>query len=128
MSLLDVLRTGVKIADAITKPLQPEVSFERCTGSDGFGTLAYAEGIVPLRAIVEEKQKNVRTSSGELTISSVTVTLLDVDALVAATVGAGVQVQDRITLPDGRTGPILNTGGFVDAGTGRPIATEVYLG
>lgn len=128
MSVLDAVRVGVAIADAVTRPLQPTVSFERCTGWDGEGTLSYAEGVVPLQALVEEKQRNVRTTSGNLTISSVTVTFLDVAALAAATSGAGVQVRDRITLPDGRTGPILNTGGFVDAGTGQPVATEVYLG
>ena len=35
---------------------------------------------------------------------------------------------DKIVLPDGTTGPILDMSGFIDAGTGHPIATEVFLG
>ena len=32
-----------------------------------------------------------------------------------------------ITLPDGSSNAIMAVGGFVDAGTGTPVATEVYL-
>jgi len=53
---------------------------------------------------------------------------LDIAALVAATNGAGIDDHDVIVLPDGTTGPILDMSGFIDAGTGHPIATEVFLG
>jgi hypothetical protein len=40
-----------------------------------------------------------------------------------------VDPRDRITLPDGRTGPIVEiTGGMLNAGTGRPFMTQVTLG
>lgn len=131
MSLLDTLRTGVKIVDDVTKPLQATVSFERYIGSDGYGTLLYAPA-VPLKAIVDWKQKQVRTVSGILSVSRASVMFLDIVALTAATPAgfttAGVSDEDKITLPDGTTGPILDMAGFIDAGTGHPIATEVFLG
>jgi hypothetical protein len=129
MGLLDVIRSGVKIADKVTKPLQATVSYERCTSTnaDGYGAKSYAAA-VPLRAIVDWKQKPVRTQAGTLTVTRATVMLLDVAAVVVATAGAGIGDDDRLTLPDGTTGPILDLGGFLDAGTGQPVATEVMLG
>ena len=129
MSLLDVLRTGVKIADDVTKPLQATVSFQRYTGSDGYGTPTYAAA-VDLKAIVDWKQKQVRTPSGVLSVSRASVMFLDIVALMSATNGEGVNDSDRIVLPSGDTGPILDMSGFIDAdsATGTPVATEVWLG
>lgn len=129
MGLLDALRSGVKLADKVTKPLQPTVSYERCTSTnaDGYGSKSYAAA-TPLRAIVDWQQKPVRTQAGMLTVTRATITLLDVAAIAAATGGAGIGDDDRFTLPDGTTGPILDIGGFIDAGTGHPVASEVMLG
>lgn len=127
MSLLDVVRSGVKIADGITKPLQPSVTYYRYVSSAGDGAETYASG-VSLRAIVEWKQRQVRTSNGVMSVSSSSVMFLDTAALVTATGGEGVNDHDKIVLPDGTTGPILALDGFTDAGTGHPVATTVYLG
>jgi len=129
MGLLDVIRSGVKIADKVTKPLQATVSYERCisTNADGYGAKSYAS-TVPLRAIVDWKQKPVRTQAGTLTVTRATVDLLNIADVVAATGGAGIGDDDRFTLPDGTTGPILDLAGFIDAGTGHPISTTVMLG
>lgn len=127
MSLLDVVRSAVKIADQVTKPLQATVAYSRFTGSDGYGTPIYA-GAVSLRAIVDWKQRQARTSTGILSVSRASVTFLDVAALVTATSGVGIGDEDKIVLPDGTTGPILDMSGFVDAGTGEPVATEVLIG
>lgn len=128
MSLLDVLRTGVKVADQVTKPLQASVTYERRkVRPDGYGTQDYHPAVA-LRAIVDWKQKQLRTPAGVLSVSRAYVMFLDISALNAATVGQGIGDHDRITLPDGTTGPILDMAGFVDAGTGKPLATEVWLG
>ncbi len=63
-----------------------------------------------------------------MSVSRASVLFLDIAALVTATGGAGIDDNDIITLPDGTTGPILNLAGFTDAGTGHPVATEVFLG
>jgi hypothetical protein len=129
MSLLDVLRSGVKIADRITKPLQPAVTYYRLLTppKDNYGADNFASP-VSLRAIIDWKSRQVRTSSGELTVTRAVVTLLDVDAVSAATGGAGIGDFDKFVLPDGTTGPILDLGGFIDAGTGHSLATEVMIG
>jgi hypothetical protein len=132
MSLLDVVRSVVKIADQVTKPLQAVVSFRHYVSSDYTGAKIYSpDEALPaaqLRAVVDWKQRQLRTKEGILSVSRASVMFLDTAALVAATGGEGVDDLDQIVLPDGTTGPILDMSGFVDAGTGHPIATEVYLG
>jgi hypothetical protein len=126
MSLLDTLRSAVKIADKVTKPLQPQVAYERATTQGGYG-VSYASKKY-LRAIVDYRSVQTRTKEGQLTVSRATIMLLDIAEVVAATNGQGIGNDDRFTLPDGDTGPILDIGGFVDAGTGNPIATTVMIG
>ena len=128
MSLLDVLRSGVKIIDNVTKPLQAEVLYSRYVSSDAYGKVTYSPLNKKMKAIVDLRQTQVRTTSGVLSMCRATVMFVDVDAVVSATAGEGVSDRDRIILPDGKTGPILNFAGFVDAGTTKPIATEVFLG
>lgn len=127
MGLLATIRSGIKTADKIVKDLQPVVIFERDIGSDGAGAITYASP-VNLRAIVEDKQEIVRTLSGGLSQSKTHITFLDVAAVSAATGGSGFKESDRFTLPSGETGPVLSISGFIDAGTGLPVAPEVYLG
>lgn len=128
MSLLDVLRSAVKIADQVTKPVQGTVTFKKMVASnDGYGTKTYPSS-VPLRAIIDWKQKQLRTPSGVLSVSRASVTFLDVAEVARATNGEGIDDNDIIVLPDGTTGPLLDMSGFIDAGTGQPIATEVWLG
>jgi hypothetical protein len=126
MSLLDVVRSGVKIADSVTKPLQPSVTYYQCTGNDGYGP-TFADPTT-LRAIVDYTSGQVRTKEGVLTVSRASITLLDVAAVIVATKGLGIDNNDKFVLPDGDTGPTLDIRGFVDASTGRPVATEVVLG
>ncbi len=132
MSLLDTLRLGVSIADSVTKPLQATVSFRHLVSVDGEGVKVYDPPIgspaTELLAIVDWKQKHLRNTAAELTVSRAMVMFLDPAALSTATGGDGVGDDDIIVLPDGTTGPILDMAGFIDAGTARPLATEVYLG
>jgi hypothetical protein len=128
MSLLDALRAGVKVADSVTKPLQATVTYYKAVpDTSGYGTFTYPTAVT-LRAIVDFARKQVRTREGILTVTRATIDLLDVAAVVAATGGEGIGNDDRFVLPDGDTGPILDISGFIDAGTGQPIATTVMLG
>lgn len=127
MSLLNVVRSAVAVADKVTRPLQATVTYQRKTGSDNYGTDTYAAA-VSLHAIIDYKARQARTPEGELTVSRAVITLLDIDEVVAATGGQGINNDDKFTLPDGDTGPILDISGFIDASTGNPVATEVLLG
>ena len=128
MGLLQIIRGGVKVADKITKPLQSEVTYKRMTGpTDTYGTKGYGPA-VKIQASVDWRSKQVRTQAGELTVTRATLTLTDVATIKRVTNNQGIGEDDIFILPDGTTGPILDLGGFIDAGTGQPFATEVMLG
>lgn len=133
---MSILTDALKVVDGVTKSLklQATVTFERYMSSTGYGAEVYG-GAATLSAILEYKQRSVRTSTGELAQSTATLTIVDLPALIAVTpavTGGGkagwVFTKDRITLPNGTKQPILNVGGFVDGGSGQLIPTEVYLG
>ena len=126
MSLLTALHAGVAVANAVTRPLQCVVTYERELGVDAYGPTFAAP--VGLHALIDFKAAMVRTKEGILTATRSTVTLLDINELIAATSGNGIGNNDRLTFPDGDTGPILDISGFVDTGTGHPLATTVMIG
>lgn len=127
MGLLEALRAGIAAADGVLKPLQASVRFYRCTAIDKAGKKTYASAVL-LLAHIDLAQKKVETSGGELLSTTATITFLDVAAVASATAGLGIREVDKIVLPSGATGPIIDIGGYVDPGTGYPVATEVTLG
>lgn len=134
MSLIQALRAGVKTVNKITQDggMQAVVQFRHFTYVDEYGNKTYtpdaSQPAAELKAIVDWKQRQVRTTTGVLSVSRASVTFLDVAALALATNNEGVADEDIIVLPDGTTGPILDMSGYIDPGTGQPLATEVFLG
>lgn len=128
MALIDLLHTGISIADNITRSgkLQTTVKYERST-TDAWGTITLAAP-VDLLATVDWRRSVVRTKAGELTASRVIIQFLDIPAVLAATENKGFDDQDVFTLPDGTTGPILDISGFFDPTTKMPVSPEVILG
>jgi hypothetical protein len=133
---MTILTDALAIIHSVIKPLgfEASVTFQRYKSSAGDGTEIYGSAI-PLDVVLEFRQRSVRTAEGELSISSATITIVDLPALLAATpatTGGGkagwVFTKDRVILPNGTKPPILNVGGFVDGGTGYLIPTEIYLG
>lgn len=126
-----ILRNAVKICDEVTKDWQPTIYFRRWVSSDGQGTKVYVPPEPgtgrPMKVLVEWKQQKVEVM-GVHSTSRATVTFLDIKDLLEATANRGVGTNDVIVLTDGVKYPILSIGGFVDAGTGVPVATEAYLG
>ena len=90
----------------VLPPFQPDEQGLLCDG-------------VSVPAIVEWKQRAVRTRAGADTTSRAYVGILR---------PFSVSERDKVVLPDGTTGPILDMGGFVSRATGRPIFVEVWLG
>ena|SRR5580765_3712959 len=127
MSLLDTLRAGVAVADGVTKSVQTTVSVERYAGSDGYGSDYWFDPVF-MKASCDWKQSTVPSADGILVAARVTVTFTDIKEMQLKTEGKGIGQYDKITLPDGTTGPILGMEGFVDAGTTKPLATDVHLG
>lgn len=129
MGLDDIVRAGVALADSITTTLQVAVSHEAWTGQDAFGEATYAAATFPL-AIVEQKVSQVRSRlTGQMIMTKAKVSFL---RPIAPNGAAGraepVDTRDRITLPDGFTGPIVAVNSLTDPTTSRGYLTEVYLG
>lgn len=122
VSLLDALRAGVAVANVVTKSFQAPVLVEHWLGGITYGAP------VPVLALIDNKQQQVKTKGGVLSVSQSQLTFLDIASLVAATAPDGHLFDvDILTLPDGKKGTAMALGGFVDAGTFNGVITEVWL-
>lgn len=120
MGLLDIVRSGIAVANTLTQDLQATITREAFTsGQDVRGEPNRSTG-VSVKAIVEYKTRQVKTPSGEFVTSRAKVTILDPSIVI--------HVKDKLTLPDGTSGPILEVVGLADRVTGRPVMSEVYIG
>lgn len=128
MGLADVVRAGVAIAASTTKSLQVEIQHWPWIGADVTNMPLFGTPIAR-SALVEQKQKLLRASTGENVLATTKVTLLDpVKADGATGRREPVDPRDKIVLPDGTEGPIVAVEGLVDPGTNLPYLLEVYLG
>lgn len=128
MSLRTVIRKGVKIADDVTASLQPNVSVSAWTGQDRYGTKTFAAAVLHA-AHVEQKVRQHTTSGGRIVTTIAKISFLRPIAANGATGRVEpIDPRDKVVLPDGTTGPIVDVEGYVDAGTGRPFYTVVWLG
>lgn len=127
MGLRDLIANGVALADRLTADLQPVVQFRPWIGTDGFGKSMY-DAATPVPAIVELKQRMVRTPAGEEVLSTHVITIL---RPIAPNGAPGriepIDTRDWITLSDGTTGPILSVGGFQDPEMDRSYFSQVWL-
>lgn len=128
MSLRDVIVSAVKTIDVVTASLQAEVSYSPWIGQDAYGVPTYGP-TVKLAAIVDQQQRERRTLSGEVVVTQAYIGLLrPLPANGAAGRIEPVDRNDKFVLPDGTTGPIVDTSGFIDKGTGKPFLSEVWIG
>ena len=116
MSLQSVIRSAVKTADSVTKDLQATVIHRIWMSQDEFGAPVYKN--VARRALVDQRQKSIRSNSGQLVQSRATVTF---------PVPIEVSPKDLIILPDGTSWPILDVSGLIDPSTGIGYLAEVSL-
>jgi hypothetical protein len=134
MAIRDALVAGISTLNKITKTggLQAQCGFRHFVSADGEGSRTYnpptSQAPATIDAHVDWKQKSLRTSTGELTVSRAALTLTNIPQILQLTGGEGISDDDVFILPDGTTGPIIDMGGYIDAGTGQPFATEVFLG
>lgn len=128
---LDILRAGVALADSLTKGLQCSVQWEAYTGQGANGRQYAAP--VTLSAIVDFTTRQYVSKDGKVSTIAATVTVVgDVLPNGAVTVPPRrepIDPKDRITLPNGFTGPIVSAPGAVmDPSTGRGLIHEIMLG
>jgi len=131
MSLADVVRSAVAVADRVSKPLQPEVTFAPWISESGFGDVEYREPFgdpIPINAIVEQKQR-LKLVNGQqvMTMAHLVILTPIADTDVPDRVNP-IDPRDRFVLPDGTTGPIVDISGLIDKDTKRPFFAEVWIG
>lgn len=130
MSLADVIRGSIATARAITLPLHVTVTHKAWTGQNFEGTPTFSS--VDRKALVERKQKLVKTMSGTEEMSSTYIGIIEEIAPTTAAPGYvrtnPVDVNDVFVLPDGTTVNVLAVDGFFDGGTGAPFYSQVYAG
>lgn len=124
-------RNSIATADKLTKSLQVPVVHRRWIGQDDTGKSIFAASVSPM-AIVEKKQRTIRLSSTEETVSAAELTFLAPLTPYTPTVAGRqdpIDDRDMFTLPDGTTGPILRqAGGLFDPKTSRTYMAQVWLG
>lgn len=118
MSLASIVRSGVALADRLTASLHVQVVHYTRTSTDGYGKPEYDGGTARM-AIVESVAANLRTTAGDVITPKTKVTFPRPVA---------VSNLDKIVLPDGTTGPILDIVGLVDPATNAVYMVEVLLG
>lgn len=129
MALVDILRSGINIANNVTASIQGSVTLEQWTGQDGYGAPTYASSVA-VDAIIDLTRKTRPTASGQLVTVVATVTCLEsISPNGASGRQEPIDPRDRITLPNGATGPIVNVPDAVlDPLTNRPFFNVIYLG
>jgi hypothetical protein len=119
MDLGAIVRSAVTLANSVTGSAQVPVTLEAWTGTNDFGEPTYAAPATH-QALVEEGSRPHRTRDGNT---------ITVRAHVAFLYPVALSSADRLTLPSGLTGPIVDMGpALVDPATGRGYCAEVFLG
>jgi hypothetical protein len=129
MALADVIRGGVAGLNTQLATLQVNVTHEAWIGhADGFGGPMFAPPVA-LLALVQEGTNQKRTPTGETITTRACVSFLQpVPPNGATGRREPIDPRDRITLPSGLTGPLVeNPGAMVDPSTGRPYISVFWL-
>lgn len=123
----EIIRSAVKTANTLTKGVQSTVRLEQFKSQAGDGAKIYASAVT-VRAVVDRKRYQ-RFIGGRVVTVIAKLTILDT-VPSQGTVGRQepIDPRDKITLPDGVTGPIVSVGAVDDPGTGKGFIQSVTLG
>ncbi len=127
---LEVLRGGIALANQLTAGVQVTITHQAWIDQDTFGDPVLADP-VPIKCILDLTRRQLQQDDGVTVTVIATATIVgDVSPNGAAGRVEPIDPRDIITLPDGTTGPIINTApnSVVDPGTGRGLIHEILLG
>lgn len=131
MGLSDLVRNAVALANRLTADLQVEVAHRAWIGDDDTGKPTYATA-VSRKAIVRDSARRIMRDGGEEIVAATHIMFLEPIPLRTPTVAqrtGALDERDKLTLPDGRTAPIVDTdGGLIDPLTGRTYFHQAWLG
>lgn len=126
-----LIRKAVAVAYSVVGKLDIPVTVTHYPwiSQDVFGAPTYAPVGVPYSVIFDERQQQKRDEEGIVVSTRAYLAFLEP---IAPNAAAGrlnpLDPRDKIVLPDGTTGPIVSSSGFVDKGTGKPYFHEVWIG
>ncbi len=131
MSLADLVRNGIALANSLTADLQVSVSHKPWIGQDTTGKPIYGTA-TPRQAIVTDSSRRFKRADGEEIVATTYIAFLEPIQPRTPTVAqrqGPIDERDQLTLPNGRTAPIVRIdGGVVDPKTGRTYFSQVWLG
>jgi hypothetical protein len=130
MSLDQILRDGVSILNTETKSLQVEVQHFAWIGQDTFGEESFEDSPVIINAIEESLNRMVHLSDGRVEfVMSKLIVLEPVNPNGAEGRVEPVDLKDKLVLPNGRTGPIVDIPkSVIDPTTCRSFHLEIMIG
>ena len=134
MSLADIVRNGVSLANQLTDSLQLPVTHRAWIGENHYGDPSYdaptsAAGGGQLKAVVNQDVTQHTMPSGQVAEARAHLIFVQpVPVNGADGRSEPIDTRDLIVLPDGTTGPIIDIKGPYDPGTNRPYMLEVWLG
>ena len=114
----DIIQSGVTIANTLTDTLQATVTHKTGLTNDKYGKPTFGTS-TSRKAIVQKRDKLVRNTLGQETLSK---------ALVTFPYAVDIAETDMITLPDTSELSILFVKGVIDPTTNKEYMVEVELG
>lgn len=118
MGLADIVRSGIATANAATADLHVTIEHSHTITRSSSGRITFAE-TDNLKAIVEPMAKVFRDNDGVERVSKARITILSDVAL---------DLSDKLVLPSGQTGPILQVSGGIADPAGGNMLTQVWMG
>jgi len=130
-----IREVGLPIIDEMTSSLQGVIALSAWTGTDDYSKPTYANAVF-IPAIIEDQTHLRRVGrskqdvvDGQEVVQKAMVTIpRPVAPNGAANRKEPIDPRDKITLPNGYTGPIMNINGIIDPATGLPYMFEIGLG
>jgi hypothetical protein len=115
----DIFREAVRGVHTAFLDAAVDVTHEAYGGQDSLGTEQPYGAPILRKAMVDRKEGLLPTPDGQAIRYRAAVSFVEV---------VDVDARDRVTLPDGLTGPLyVPQGGTLDPATGQPYARTVYL-
>ncbi len=131
MGLGSIVRSAYRTAHQVTggtDGLQVDVAHYAWTSQDGYGKPTYASAKT-YPAIVTRTQRLIRTQTGHEVMSRASLEFLQLPkANGASNRTEPIDTRDKLVLPDGTTGPILDVNGLLDPTTEHPFGVTVWIG
>jgi len=122
------VRLGVKLADQFTSDGQSVITHEAWIGQDKFGKATYAAPTHP-RCVIDSRQRIIVTTGGQnLTVMATLTFTSPVEPNGTPGRREPIDPRDRITLPNGFTGPIIDASAPIDPKTGMGYIQQIMLG